>query len=64
MSHMQSIYHVAQKCPEKYDTLYTQEVLLCQSDFDHPRQFKTLVSEPWSAAVVDSGATNTVADEV
>ena len=34
---------MAQNCPEKCDTLYTQEVVLCQSDFDHPEQLKTLV---------------------
>ena len=60
----QSIYHMAQNCPEKYDTLYTQEVVLYQSDFDHPEQLKTLVSESWNSAVLDSAATNTVAGEV
>ena len=60
----QSIYHMAQNCPEKYDTLYTQEVVLYQSDFDHPEQLKTLVSESWNSAVLDSGATHTVAGEV
>ena len=60
----QSIYHMAQNCPEKYDTLYTQEVVLYQSDFDHPEQLKTLVSESWNSAVLDSAATHTVAGEV
>ena len=60
----ESIYHIAQNCPEKYDTLYTQEVVLYQSDFDHPEQLKTLVSESWNSAVLDSGATHTVAGEV
>ena len=55
---------MAQNCPEKYDTLYTQEVVLYQSDFDHPEQLKTLVSESWNGAVLDSGATNTVAGKV
>ena len=55
---------MVQNCPEKYDTLFTQEVFLYQSDFDHPEQLKTFVSESWNAAVLDSGATNTVAGEV
>ena len=55
---------MAQNCPEKYDTLYIQEVVLYQSDFDHPEQLKTLVSESWNAVVLDSGATNTVAGKL
>ena len=55
---------MAQNCPEKYGTLYTQEVVLYQSDFDHPEQLKTLVSESWNSAVLDSAATHTVAGEV
>ena len=38
---------MVQNCPEKYDTLYTEDVLY-QSNFDHPKQFKTLVSESWN----------------
>ena len=52
---------MVQNCLEKYDTLYIQEVVLYQSDFYHPEQLKTLVSESWT--VLDSGATNTVASE-
>ena len=59
-----SCYHMAQNSPEKYDTLYTKEVVLYQSDFDHPEQLKRLVSESENAAVLDSGVTNTVAGEV
>ena len=55
---------MAQNCPEKYDAQYTQEVVLYQSDFEHPEQLKTLVSESWNSAVLDSGTTNTVAGEV
>ena len=55
---------MAQNCPEKYDTLYTQEVVLYQSDFDHPEQLKTLISESWNSAVLDSAANNTVAGEI
>ena len=60
----ESTYHIAQNCPENYDTLYTQEVVLYQSDFDHPEQLKTLVSESWNSAVLDSHATNKVAGKV
>ena len=60
----ESIYHMTQNCPNKYDTLYTQEVVPYQSDSDHPEQLKTLVSESWNATVLDSGATNTVVGEV
>ena len=52
----ESIYHMAQNCPEKSDLYYTQEVILFQSYFDHPEQIRNLAS-----AVLDSGATNTVA---
>ena len=45
-------------------TLYTQEVVFYQSDFYHPEKLKTLVSESWNAAVLDSGAINTVAGKV
>ena len=55
---------MAQNCPEKYDTLCAQEVALWLSDFDHPEQLKTFVSESWNSAVLDSGATNSVTGEV
>ena len=32
----ESIYNMSKNCPEKNDALYTQEVVLYQSDFDHP----------------------------
>ena len=56
----ESMYHMAQNCPEKYDLYYTQQVILFQSDFNHPEQIKNLASESWNAAVLD-GATNTAA---
>ena len=40
---------------------YTQEVILFQSDFDHPGEIKNLASESWNAVVIDNGATYTVA---
>ena len=52
---------MAQNRPEKYDTLYTQEIGLYQSSFDHPELLKTLVSESY---ILDSGATNSVTWEV
>ena len=55
------LYHMAQNCPEKHNLFYKQEVILFQSDFDHPGQIKNSASESWNAAVLDSGATNTVA---
>ena len=55
---------MVQNFPEKYDALYTQEVILYQPDFQHVGQFKTLVSKSWNAVVLDSGATNTMAGEV
>ena len=60
----QSIYDMAQQCSEKRDTYYKQEMVLYQSNFDYPEKLKILVSETWSAAVVDSAATNTVVDKI
>ena len=45
----------------KRNLYYTQEVILFQLDFDHREQIRNLASESWNAAVLDSGATNTVA---
>ena len=55
------VLYMAQNCPEKHNLFYKQEVILFQSDFDHPGQIKNSASESWNAAVLDSGATNTVA---
>ena len=55
---------MAQQCPEKYDTYYTQEVVLYQSDFDHSDKLKNLVSEIWNMTILDNGATNTVAGKI
>ena len=54
---------MAQNCPKKRDIYFTQEVVLFYSDFDHPSALKILVSDSWNSAVLDSGATNTVAGE-
>ena len=54
---------MAQNCPEKRDLYYTHEVIIFQSDFGHPEQIKNFASEPWNAAVLDSGAMNIVAEK-
>ena len=59
----ESLRSMAKNCPEKNDTYYTQDVALYQPDSHHPKLLKTLASESWNAAVLDSGATNTVAGE-
>ena len=38
----------------------TNEIIMFQSDFDHPTNLRTLVSELWNHAVLDSGASKTV----
>ena len=56
-------------CPEQYfEGEYPGEgqlndqfdIVLFQSDYDHPDNLRSLVSESWNAAVLDSGATKTV----
>ena len=53
-------FSIWQRIAQKLETLYTQEVVLYQSDFDH----KILVSELWNSAVLDSGTISAVAGEV
>ena len=38
----------------------TNEIIMLQSDFDHPTDLRTLVSESWNHAVLDSGVSKTV----
>ena len=38
----------------------TNEIIMFQSDFDHPTNLSTLVSESWYHAVLDSGASKIV----
>ena len=45
-----------------YDTYY--EIVLFQSDYDHPSHLKGLVAEAWNCAVLDSGATKTVCGRI
>ena len=48
---------------QEQNTYFLQEIVLFQSDFDHPAKLRNLVSESWNAAVLDSEATNTVTGE-
>ena len=60
-----SIYHI--KWPsnaQKSVILTMQDVVQYQLGFDHPDKLKNLVSETWNAAVLDSGATNTVPGKI
>ena len=57
----ESMYHMAQNCPERRDLCFTQDVILFQSDFNHPEQIKNVAPKSWNAAVLESGATNLVA---
>ena len=41
-----------------------QDVVQYQLGFDHADKLKNLVSETWNAAVLDSGATNTVPGKI
>ena len=43
---------------EAHETFY--EIVLFQSDFDHPEHLRGLVAETWNPGVLDSGATKTV----
>ena len=38
----------------------TDDIVMFQSDFDHPSNLRTLVAESWNHAVLDSGASKTV----
>ena len=59
-----SVNHWAHNCPDKsspeYRTYVTNEVVLHQSDYDNPDELKYLMSETWSSAVLDCGASKTV----
>ena len=60
----QSINHWAQNCPDninsEFNTYVVNEVVLHQSDYDNPQELKHLMSETWSSAVLDCGASKTV----
>ena len=57
----ESIYHFAQHCLEtKRQDTFSQEIVLFETDYDHPAKLRNLVSELRNAAILDSGTTNTV----
>ena len=61
----QSINHWAQNCPDKepyeHSTyVVNNEVVLHQTDYDQPNELKSLISETWSSALLDCGASKTV----
>ena len=64
----ESVNHWASDCPDKTDSandmwlLY--EAILFQADFDHPSELNSLLLESWNAAVLDSGASKTLCDQV
>ena len=42
----------------------TNEIIMFQSDFDHPTNLRTLFSESWNHAVLDSGASKTICESM
>ena len=58
----QSINHWATNCPDnnEHNTYVVNEVVLHQSDYDSPQDLKRLMSETWSSALLDCGASKTV----
>ena len=63
MLHLSKYLSYGSAMPRKM-SYYTQEVLLCQSDFDYLDKLENVVSETWNTAVLESGATNTVAADI
>ena len=59
----QSINLWAQNCPDRSahenSTYILNKVVLRQSDYDNPQELKFLMSETWSATLLDCGATKT-----
>ena len=58
------IYHFVQNYPETKSQDTSQETVLFETDHDHPDKLRNLVSESRNAAILDSGATNTVTDKL
>ena len=58
------IYHFVQNYPEIKSQDTSQETVLFETDYDHPDKLRNLVSESRNAAILDSGATNTVTDKL
>lgn len=51
---------MAQSCPERHGTYFTQVVALCQSNYGQLTKFKNFNAESWNVAVLNNGTTNTV----
>ena len=58
----QSINHWATNCPgnNEHNTYVVNKVVLHQSDYHSPQDLKRLMSETWSSALLDCGASKTV----
>ena len=61
----ESINHWVPNCPDNqgHNNMYYNEIVLYQTDYDHPSTFLSLVDESRNAAVLDSGASKTVCGE-
>ena len=59
-----SINHWSQNCPDnvntEHNTYVANEVVLYQTDDDNAQELKHLMSETWSSALLDCGASKTV----
>ena len=52
-----TLHKTAQK-KKSQDTLFSQETVLFETDYDHPAKLRNLVSESRNVAALDIGATN------
>ena len=63
----QSVNHWSQNGPDnnntEHNTYVVNEVVLYQTDYDSPQEFKHLMSEIWSSALLDCGASKIVCDK-
>ena len=48
---------------QEQNTYFLQEIVLFESNFDHPAKLRNLVSESSNAAALHSGVTSTVTEE-
>ena len=58
----ESINHWASNCPDNknQNNTYYNEIVLYQTDYDHPSKLLSLVDESRNAAFLDSGASKTL----
>ena len=61
----ESINHGDPNCPDNQNqnNTYYNEIVLYQTDYDHPSKLLSLVDESRNAAVLDSGVNKTVCGE-